>query len=254
MSFPPLTFTRPRTRTAKLSLAFIVLSFLLFCSGLVVIVVSQVWRLQWSEGVGIETLRSFVLSGTDLTAATVLGVALLSVLVIGILGFVQGYRPGSLQRKEAKGLILFSWLLAGTMIATLVVASIQWFFTLTEVEDFRKVWLKKDVATQAFLQEKFDCCGYWNASSAGLFNPSTAASGICAPFTQPGANVTEVQGCMPPIVAFADYFLNNVFTTLYGLSTIQFALFLITCCLIISRRDEERLRLVREKAGGSGFV
>ncbi|GAA5886478.1 hypothetical protein JCM6882_001649 [Rhodosporidiobolus microsporus] len=254
MRLPSLAFSRAHTRTAKLSLTFLALSFLLLSSALVLIVVSQIWRMQWSKGVGSHTLRSFVLSGTDLTAATALGVALLSVLIIGALGFAQGYRPGSLQRKEAKGLILFCWTLVGTMIATLGVASVMWFFTLTEIDDFRKIWLEKDDATQAFLQDKLACCGYFNATSAGLFNPSTATSGICAPFTQPGSNLTSVQGCTTPIVQFADFFLNNVFTTIYGFTTIQFALFLTTCCLIISRRDDERFRLVREKAGGGAFV
>lgn len=102
---------------------------------------------------------------------------LLNVLVIGVLGFVQGYRPGNLQRREAKGLILFCWTLIATssfsslshlssftdstpvtVIATLAVASVQWFFTLTEVEDFRKIWLEKDEATHTFLQDKVRFC------------------------------------------------------------------------------------------------
>ncbi|GAA6018058.1 hypothetical protein JCM10207_006065 [Rhodosporidiobolus poonsookiae] len=256
------------SRTRRLSFAWQLLAVLLLASAVVLIAVSQVLRRKSFEEKGVLSL---VVSSMDLGAATGLGIALLAVLVLGVLGFVQGYRPGTLQRREARGLIAFAWALVGTsassrsrsgaeqadegkeVVTTLVVASVIWFFTLTEVEDFRRIWEKQDGSMQAFLQDKLACCGYFNASSSGLFSQPL---GLCAPFAQPGANVTSVQGCTTPIVAFADVFLNNVFTTIYGFTAIQLALFLTTLCLIISRRDDERFRLIWEKsaaAGGSAF-
>ncbi|GAA5858046.1 hypothetical protein JCM8547_006677 [Rhodosporidiobolus lusitaniae] len=249
----PLLPSGPWTRTRRVSFAFLALSFLLFSSGVVLVVVSQVWRAETQEGkqMGGGTLRAMVLRGIDLTATTILGTTLMSILVPGLLGYVQGYRPGSLQRREAKGLILFSWSLVAVMVATLAVASTEWFFTLREVDDFRRMWEAADGGTQMFLQDKHNCCGFFNASSAGLL---TQPSGFCAPFATPGGNATSVQGCETPMLAFGDWFLNNVFTTIYGFTSIQFALFLTTLCLITSRRDDERVRLAWEKNGGRGFV
>ncbi|GAA6030960.1 hypothetical protein JCM8097_008957 [Rhodosporidiobolus ruineniae] len=244
------TSLRHAPRTRKLALTWLALAFLYTASAVVLIAVAQVWRTQSTPGqLGKHTLRGLVAMEMHLTAATALGVALLVVLLLGVLGFVQGWRPGSLQRKEAKGLIGFAWALAGTMMTTLVVASILWFYSLRERNNFRKVWLARDGPTQVFLQDKLQCCGYFNASSAGLF---TQPVDFCAPFGQPGANATQVQGCVTPIVKFADFFLNNVFTTIYGFTSIQLALFLTTLCLIISRRDDERFRIAWEKHGGVG--
>ncbi|BGP19386.1 hypothetical protein JCM10213v2_007475 [Rhodosporidiobolus nylandii] len=243
----------PQTRVGRLSLAWSILSFLLLSSAVVLVAVSQLWLHEWmvrGDKLGGDTLKMLVVGTMDLTAATALGVTLLGVLLLGVLGFVQGHRPGSLQRREARGLVAFCWALVATMVATLVIASIIWFFTLRERDNFRKVWLQQDGATQVFLQDTLSCCGYFNASASGLL---TQPSGFCASFAQPSTNATSVQGCVGPIVNFADYFLNNVFTTIYGFTSIQFSLFLVSCCLIIARRDDERLRRVWEKSGGGYF-
>ncbi|GAA5986601.1 hypothetical protein JCM11641_005163 [Rhodosporidiobolus odoratus] len=189
--------TLPRTRTAKLSLTWLFLSFLFASSGIVLIVTAQIWSIQRQQGMGKHTLRSLVISGRDLA-----------------------------------------------VVATVDIASVMWFFTLTERADFRKMWLEQDGTMQVFLQDRLHCCGYWNASTPGLLTQTT---GFCAPFSQAGINATSVQGCVGPIVNFADFFLNNVFTTIYGFTAVQLSLFLITCCLIISRRDDERVRFVWAK-------
>ncbi|GAA5959160.1 hypothetical protein JCM21900_001411 [Sporobolomyces salmonicolor] len=136
------------------------------------------------------------------------------------------------------------------MLLTVLVGSIMWFFSLTERARYLRMWVQQDGATQVFLQDSLRCCGYFNASIAGSFTQQT---GFCS--TTAGGNATAIQGCVTPITGFADYLLANTFTTIYAFTAIQLALFLISCCLIISRREEERFRFIDEKRGTrGGFV
>ncbi|GAA5907269.1 hypothetical protein JCM5296_000319 [Sporobolomyces johnsonii] len=232
------------SRNRKLTVSWIALAFLLFASAVVLLVVAQVWRLEASPTLGKHTLRTLAMPVANLNTATVLGLVILAALVLGLYGFRQGYGVGN--GKKAGGMIAFSWSLVGTI----VVGSIMWFFSLTERAHYLRMWVQQDGATQVFLQDSLQCCGYFNASIAGSF---TQPTGFCS--TIPGGNATAIQGCVTPITGFADYLLENTFTTIYGFTTIQLALFLVSCCLIISRREEERFRNIDEKRGTrGGFV
>ncbi|GAA5936837.1 hypothetical protein JCM1841_005495 [Sporobolomyces salmonicolor] len=258
------------SRNRKLTFAWLVLAFLFFASAVVLLVVAEVWRLEASPKLGKHTLRTLVMPVANLNsqswsphwrlrsspeqerralaAATVLGLGILTTLVLGFYGFLQSYGVGN--GKKAGGMIAFSWCLVGTMLLTIVVGSIMWFFSLTERARYLRMWVQQDGATQVFLQDSLRCCGYFNASIAGSFTQQT---GFCS--TIAGGNATAIQGCVTPITGFADYLLENTFTTIYGFTAIQLALFLVSCCLIISRREEERFRFIDEKRGTrGGFV
>lgn len=56
------------------------------------------------------------------------------------------------------------------------------------------------------MSTQLSCCGYWNATSAGLL---LEAVGFCASIT----NATAVTPCVTPIAAEADKLLNDSFTT-----------------------------------------
>lgn len=233
------------SRHRKLVIAWSILSFMFLAIAAVLITVAEVWRMQEQTTVmGKHTLRTLVIGKLDLTTATVLGVFIIISFIIGLVGFYQSAGPE--KKGNTLGLVVFNWSLICTTVFTVIVGSIIWFFTLRERRDFMRIWLQQPAATQAFLQDTLSCCGYWNATDIGLFTQNT---GFCSAIT----NVTAVPGCVTPITAFADYFLNNVFTTIYGFTAVEASLFLITCCLIISRHEEDRFRRIDSKVGG-GFV
>ncbi|KAI5480522.1 hypothetical protein MNV49_000675 [Pseudohyphozyma bogoriensis] len=231
------------SRNHRLEISWGVISFLFLASAGVLIGIAQVWRAQDDATVlGSHTLRKLVITDLDTTIATVLGVIIVVAFLVGLVGFFTSRGPG--KGEKSTGLVVFSYVLVATGIITVIMGSIIWFFTLTERNDYMEVWLAQSDATQAFLQDTLSCCGYWNATTEGLF---TQATGFCATV----ANVTA-SPCVTPITAFADYTLNNVFTTIYGFTAVQVSLFMVTCCLIITRREEERFRKIDEKYGASG--
>ncbi|ORY74756.1 hypothetical protein BCR35DRAFT_343831 [Leucosporidium creatinivorum] len=235
------------SRNRKLSLSWLLLALAFFASGIILIVVAAIFRAQGEGGkLDEHTLRSLVVGKMDLTTATVLGGFILSCVAVGLWGFFDGIGPG--HRNNDIGLIIFNWLLIASTIITLIVASIIWFFTLKERANFEKMWLEQNGETQALLQDSLSCCGYWNATTLGLFTQTT---GFCGNIV----NMTAMVPCVTPITGFADYFLNNVFTTIYGFTIIEVSLFLVSVCLVISRREEERFRRLDEKTGvRGGFV
>jgi len=168
--------------------------------------------------------------------------------VIGLYGAITGLVNG---KRRTGGFILFNWSLVVVATATTIIGCAIWFFTLQPRKEFLAIWNEQPQATQQFLQDTLQCCGFLAANNAGGFN---APSGFCADVAA-GTNTTAIQGCVTPILAFEDYTLNNVFSVTYGFVTIQAALFLATCCMINVRVEEERFRLIDEKRGlKGGFV
>lgn len=64
-------------------------------------------------------------------------------------------------------------LLAG--LATTAIGTAVWFYTLQQRDNFEVVWREAGASGQQVLQDWMGCCGYWNASAAGLFASPTGA-------------------------------------------------------------------------------
>lgn len=224
------------------------LDSLYLAAGIVLIVVAEVFRMSDGSGssLGKMTLRRLVVSDSDLTGGIVLGVMFLISFLFSIPGYITS--KGHDERgATTKGLATFAWTLVVTVLTNIVVGSAIWFFTLRERNEFYSVWLKQPAATQAFLQDSLQCCGYWNATAAGSFTVNT---GFCA-------NVQNVTAdpCVTPITSFADTLLNDIFSTIFGFMAVQVLLFLCTICVINDRHEEERFRKIDEKRGvRGGFV
>lgn len=65
-----LSLTRPGDRTSRLSLLFLLFSFLFASSGIVLIVVSQIWRMKGLDKMGKHALRTWVVGAMDLSGAS----------------------------------------------------------------------------------------------------------------------------------------------------------------------------------------
>jgi len=214
-----------------------VLDFLLLAAGGIALSLSMVWRAK-------NTLMNMVLSSADLTAGTVLGVALLLTFAISIGAIVQ-------KNHVTIGLVLLNYALLLDAMGVVVIGTFVWFFTLQERANFHRSWLQADRQTRIMLQDQLKCCGYFDgndlAEIGGSFCRSQQlVSGLAS-------NVTT-NFCVTPITNFADMTLNNVFTTVYGYMAVILCLLLASLCVIKKRQEDERFKKIDAKRGGRGFV
>lgn len=213
------------------------LDFSLLIAGIIALVFSIVWRRP-------NLLLNFSISSADLTAGTVLGVTLLITFVISIGAIVQ-------RNHVTIGLVILNYILVLDALAVGIIGSFVWFYTLTERNDFFVLWKEANNTTLIELQDHFKCCGYFDTTTAvigGTFCNSTE-------FVNTLVNSTDTSKvCVTGITGFADYTLNNIFTTIYGFMAIVLCLLLATLCVIKKRNEDERFKRIDAKRGGRGFV
>jgi len=221
----------------KLMGVWAVLDFLLLAAGAVTIALSLVWRAP-------NLLLNMVLSPADLTAGTVLGVALLVTFALSIGAIVQ-------KNHVTIGLVILNYVLLIDAIGIVIIGTFVWFFTLKERANFHELWLATTPQTRLHLQDQLKCCGYF----AG--NDSVEIGGtFCSTQDVVDAlpsNITT-NFCVTPITNFADMTLNNVFTTVYGFMAVILCLLLASLCVIKKRQEDERFKKIDAKRGGRGFV
>jgi len=206
------------------------LDFCLLAAGIIMIAFSIIWRAP-------NLLRNLVVSNEFLTIGLVLGIAFVSTFIISIGAVIQ-------RNHVTIGLVILNWALILCGIGDVVIGSIIWFFTLQERANFHAVLASADSATVQGVQDFFSCCGYFNSTDL-IVN-----AGFCTDPTFAAAQTP----CVTPFTGFADYTLNNIFTTIYGFMAILVCLFLATLCVINKRIEVERFRKIDAKRGGTGFV
>ncbi|KAG7549021.1 hypothetical protein FFLO_03134 [Filobasidium floriforme] len=218
----------------KLKLVWWLLNLCLLAAGVVAIGYAAV------VSKGEDLLISMAVTKHDEKIGTFTGACLLASFLLSIVAITRPVYRNKL-------LIAFNWTLVVNMCVATAVGTSIWFVSLRQRNHFAKVWVKQSPNEQAHLQNKFSCCGYYNATTEGLF---MTALGFCA-----DTEFAEAQrGCIDEITTRTDYTLENVFTSIYGFVGIVGALFLATVCVINERKLEVRFAKIDAKRGGSGFV
>jgi len=215
-----------------------VLDFFLLAAGTVSVALSIVWRAP-------NLLMNMVLSNADLTAGTVLGVALLVTFGISIAAIIQ-------RNHVTFPLIVLNYALLADAIGIVVVGTFVWFYTLRERANFYELWKLATRDERLFLQDKFKCCGYFNGTDFAEIGGSFCTSPEV--ISALPIDVFEESFCVTPITGFADSTLNAIFTTVYGFMAIVLCLLLATLCVIKKRQETERFKRIDAKRGGRGFV
>ena len=89
---------------------------------------------------------------------------------------------------------------------------------------------------------QFSCCGYFNSSSPAFVTnpmcPSPAAAAL-------------MRGCATPITSFANIFIDDIFTAVFGMVGIDAVFIMATACLLKERKERERFRHIDEKSRGA---
>jgi len=204
------------------------LDFCLLSAGAITIAFSIVFR-------GTDVIRSLVLSSLDLNLALALGILYAVTFVVSIGAVIQ-------QNHITIGLAIFNWLLIINAILTVIYGSNLWFMTLREEHNFGSIWNATTPARRIAVQDKFQCCGFLN-------NTAVEAGGFCA-----NPAVQQNNGCSVQFIGVADNIFHQLFSTIFGFTTIIICVFLATLCVIKKREEQERFRKIDAKRGGRGFV
>lgn len=213
------------------------LDILLVAAGALSLALSIVWRAP-------NILMNMAISSADLTAGTILGIALLVTFVISIAAIVQ-------RNHVTIGLVILNYTLLIDAIGILCIGTFIWMYTLKERANFHLLWSEATPAVRITLQDQFKCCGYFNGTDLAEVGGSFCQSQDF--INNLATNVTS-NFCVTPITGFADYTLNNIFTTIYGMMSIVLCLLLASLCVIKKRQEDERFKKIDAKRGGRGFV
>lgn len=181
----------------------------------------------------------FVLDNTFLKAGLGLGISYAITFVIALIAIVQ---PNHI----TMGLTALNWVLLMEALFTTILGTVIWFFTLRERAMYETKWLSAAPEIRVAIQDHFHCCGYFAGNETTL-----ATGGFCVDSTF-ATNLNTP--CVGPLVTYADYTLNNIFTSIYGYMAIIIGLFLASLCVINKRIEAERFRKIDAKRGGKGFV
>lgn len=63
-----------------------------------------------------------------------------------------------------------------------------------------------------------------------------------------------MRGCAAPIASFANVFVDDIFTGVFGMAGIDAVLLLATACLLKDRKERARFRYIDSKAEGRGAI
>jgi hypothetical protein len=217
----------------KVQLAYMVSDFLLLLMGIFMLAFSiVVQNVQFEEpSDGRQAARNLLYQRFPLTAGIANAVMVFVTFLVTIPGIITPAR---------------TWLKFGGVMATfsalfsLVIGVYLWILTLKTKDDFAPLWMAQSAIVQDLMQTTFSCCGYLNSSSPAFVTNPTCPSPAAAAL---------MRGCATPLTSFANVFLDDIFTAVFGMVGIDAVFIMATACLLKERKERERFRHIDEKSG-----
>jgi len=207
------------------------------CGGLLLIF-ALVTRSEIDQTPTIQNVATdLLLSMCPLTAAIANAVLIFFTFLMSVPAMVMPMTRGWLK--------FHGYLVVICALFTMIIGLTIWFDTLKTRKNLSNIWNAQPNTTQSLLQQKFNCCGYNNATSPPFFVPDS----VCTTPLVAAANI----GCVTPFVSFANNFLDIIFTGAFGIVGIDVALILTTAMLLKDRKEKERYRHIDEKQGVGSF-
>jgi len=131
------------------------------------------------------------------------------------------------------------WVVTGACVALLVVGLKIWYITLDEKNNLLAAWVNTSPNTIQAVEEKFNCCGFFNSTSPPF---------VISPNACPTIDIAATRtGCVLSLQPFADLFLDRLFTTLFGFVGIGTCAILAGAMLVNARTTEARYVRIAEK-------
>ena len=135
--------------------------------------------------------------------------------------------PAFFMRRNRTYLKLHAWGIVIAALLTLAIGIDIWVSTLQTHKNLAPIWNAQTPAIQTMLQQKFQCCGFSNPALFVKDNTCVTA-----------ATAARLGPCVVPFGAFANRFLDVVFTTFFGFVAVDGMLLLATLCLIKDRKEK----------------
>ncbi|KAF2257410.1 hypothetical protein BU26DRAFT_43297 [Trematosphaeria pertusa] len=136
------------------------------------------------------------------------------------------------------------WLVVICATFTLGLGLSVWIETLQTRSDLGSLWAKEAPLMQSLLQQKFNCCGYFNSTSPPFVMDSTCLSSLVA---------AQKGGCIAPFSTFANTYLDQIFTAAFGIVGVDMLVLLCVAMVLQYRQEQERYRHIDEKLGLGGM-
>lgn len=192
-------------------LAYIAFDLVFAIMGTVMLIMALNMQSQISMSPNIENVaRNLLLNSCPLKAAVANGILILATFLMTV---------PAIAMPRARGLLkLTGYFVFVCAVFTMVIGLTIWFKTLKTRNNLLSIWTAQDVSTQSLLQTKFKCCGYINSTS-----PAFVVDNICPDPTIAAARL----GCVFPFSAYANKFLDVIFTAFFGIVGVD-ALFILS--------------------------
>ncbi|KAF3008759.1 phospholipid scramblase 1 [Curvularia kusanoi] len=220
----------------KLMMAFVGFDFLFAGCGGLLLGFSLMSEAAMQEKATVNNVTQNLLLGQcPLTAGVVNAIFVFATFLLSLPALFLPTNRGWLR---AQGWLV---VICGTFTLGLGVAI--WVETLQTRQNLSALWGREPPQIQSLLQQKFDCCGYVNATTPPFVTDTTCTNALVA---------AQKGGCIGPFSSFTNKYLDRVFTAAFGIVGIDFILVLCVAMVLKYRMEQERYRHIDEKNGG-GF-
>ncbi|KAK5994963.1 hypothetical protein PT974_03352 [Cladobotryum mycophilum] len=197
--------------------------------------VSFMQQLKTEPQTGREATRHMLYQQFPITVAIVNAAFILATCLSTIPGLISTKRS---LLKYAGYAITFCGLF------TMCVGLYTWILTLRIKETLAPTYFEQDPSVQSLIQTSFQCCGYNNYTTPAFVTNSVCSSPAAAALTR---------GCSTFVSSYANTYVDRVFTALFGMVGVDALLILAIACLLKTRKERERYRLIDEKSGYGHF-
>ncbi|KAG7291664.1 hypothetical protein NEMBOFW57_001683 [Staphylotrichum longicolle] len=180
---------------------------------------------------GRQAARNLLYQGFPLTAGIVNAVFIFVTFLVTLPGLATSAR---------KWIKLAGYMAVVCAIFSMCLGLYLWILTLKSRGDFAPLFAAQTDQVKSLMQVEFNCCGYVNSTSPAFVTDATCPSKAAAAI---------MRGCATPISSFANVFLDNIFTALFGVVGFDVVFVMATVCLLKDRKERERFRHIDEKNG-----
>ncbi|KAF2465953.1 tetraspanin [Lindgomyces ingoldianus] len=135
---------------------------------------------------------------------------------------------------------MHGWLVVFCATFTLGLGLAVWVETLTTRKNLGAMWAEEVPLVQSLLQQKFNCCGYFNSTSPQFIQDNVCTDKLVA---------AQKGGCIGKFSSFANGYLDLIFTAAFGIVGVDVVLILCVAMVLKFRQEQERYRHIDEKNG-----
>ncbi|KAF2404175.1 hypothetical protein EJ06DRAFT_469708 [Trichodelitschia bisporula] len=217
----------------KLMLTYLLISFLfLSCAGLLIGFAILSEAAERAPPTISNIAFEILLRQCPLTGAIVNAIFMFATFLVSLPALALPMNRGWLK--------LQGWLVVLCSVFTLSLGLFVWFDTLQTRSNLNGVWGRQGAEVQSLLQQRFNCCGYLDSTSPPFIRDTTC----------PSASVAAMKGgCVGPFSAFANNYLDLIFTAAFGIVGVDVLLLLCNVMVLKYRYEQERYKHIDEKNG-----